>query len=75
MMVKYLLFSLECHMILNLVALSYSADMRYLAYNVQQRAVPAENVIGGGGGGGGAMTTFGDLGNYVNDFTPSPHDF
>ena len=30
---------------------------------------------GGGGGGGGAMTTFGDLGNYVNDFTPSPHDF
>ena len=30
---------------------------------------------GGGGGGGGPMTTFGDLGNYVNDFTPSPHDF
>ena len=26
-------------------------------------------------GGGGPMTTFGDLGNYVNDFTPSPHDF
>ena len=26
-------------------------------------------------GGGGAMTTFGDLGNYVNEFTPSPHDF
>ena len=25
--------------------------------------------------GGGPMTTFGDLGNYVNDFTPSPHDF
>ena len=30
---------------------------------------------GGGGGGGGPMTTFGDLGNYVNDFTTSPHDF
>ena len=29
----------------------------------------------GGGGGGGPMTTFGDLGNYVNDFNPSPHDF
>ena len=32
-------------------------------------------LMGGGGGGGGPMTTFGDLGNYVNDFTPSPHDF
>ena len=29
---------------------------------------------GGGGGGGGLMTTFGDLGNYVNGFTCSPHE-
>ena len=26
------------------------------------------------GGGGGLMTTFGDLGNYVNGFTCSPHE-
>ena len=26
------------------------------------------------GGGGGLMTTFGDLGNYVNGFTCSPQE-
>ena len=30
--------------------------------------------VRGGGGGGEVMTTFGDLGDYVNGFTCSPHE-
>ena len=45
---------------------SYQCFMNLLKFIV--------SICTGGGGGGGLMTTFGDLGNYVNGFTCSPHE-